>query len=345
MGKEKRKISIFEFVRWKKEGWRRKNWRERERHLWNSRIPVYAFDKRRLRMKLAGPLEVVRASIGRWLDRSRQSFRDAAITGWRWNKREFYSIRTYSAGNYLNRLDGKKRLIRFVSRSTIRDGIQPSAIASKSRMVYPFGLKDQYLGETRSIFVVILENERRKISTTSLYTATRVRISLPLLLFLLLLVTYRNEEIFLPERGFLPFILPGKGIFKYSFSRKKRSERKEERKEGRKIWGGRKRTFAFLAQTISSSFVSFSLSVERSFFFSGHAQEWTRRGGKSKEGVVEERWKEGGEEIGSLDTQIRDTDVPIFFHEQYRPLSSSAPRYGIQRDINRRGEWTITTNG
>lgn len=187
-------------------------------------------------MKLAGPLEVVRASIGRWLDRSRQSFRDAAITGWRWNKREFYSIRTYSAGNYLNRLDGKKRLIRFVSRSTIRDGIQPSAIASKSRMVYPFGLKDQYLGETRSIFVVILENERRKISTTSLYTATRVRISLPLLLFLLL-VSYRNFSSwerfssFHPsrERNFQVFFLE-----KEEVRTEGRKEGREENLEGKK---------------------------------------------------------------------------------------------------------------
>lgn len=131
------------------------------------------------------------ASDDDWTDRvnpfeTQQSLVDGGI-----NANSIQRIGTYSAGNYLNPLDGKKRLIRFVSRSTIRDGIQPSAIASKSRMVYPFGLKDQYLGETRSIFVVILENERRKISTTSLYTATRVRISLPLLLFLLL-VSYRN---------------------------------------------------------------------------------------------------------------------------------------------------------
>lgn len=151
------------------------------------------------------------------------------------------SIPTYTAANYLP-LDGKH----FSSVCfSINDKRRNSATVSKL-MVYP---RPSFFSNefVRSIFVVILE--RGKISTTG-STDSSTYLSLPLLL----LLRIRNEEISFRERF---SSLRERNSRAYSFSRKKRSERR--RKEGRK--GGRKRTFAFLAETISSSFVSFSFSL------------------------------------------------------------------------------------
>lgn len=174
------------------------------------------------------------------------------------------SIPTYTAANYLP-LDGKH----FSSVCfSINDKRRNSATVSKL-MVYP---RPSFFSNefVRSIFVVILE--RGKISTTG-STDSSTYLSLPLLL----LLRIRNEEISFRERF---SSLRERNSRAYSFSRKKRSERR--RKEGREEEKGRLRSSRRRFPRVSF----LSLSLSRSFFFSGHAQERSKRGAyaKSKEG-------------------------------------------------------------
>lgn len=120
---------------------------------------------------------------------------------------------------------------RFVSRSTIRDGIQPPSFFSNE-------CSFDFRRDTR----------KRKNLYNRFNRLEYVSLSPPSSSF-----SYKKRGNIFPREV---FILTGKEFKSVFFLEK---EEVRTKKEGRK--GGRKRTFAFLAETISSSFVSFSLSL------------------------------------------------------------------------------------